>query len=52
MNALTLTGRDERYFQDFVVSPNNELLVFLGKDGYMPVVSNKVRVASNVFLTS
>ena len=35
-------GRDERFFEKFVVSPNNELLVFLGKDGYMPLVSNKV----------
>ena len=26
-----------------MVSPDNELLVFLGKDGYMPLVSNKVQ---------
>ena len=35
-------GRDERFFDKFVVSPDNKLLVFLGKDGYMPLVSNKV----------
>ncbi len=35
-------GREERYFDKFVVSPDNQFLVFLGKDGYMPLVSNKV----------
>ena len=35
-------GREERFFDKFVVSPDNEHLVFLGKDGYMPLVSNKV----------
>ncbi len=42
MQSLFLPGHDERYFESFVVSPDNELLVFLGKDGYMPLVSNKV----------
>ena len=40
-------GRDERFFDKFVVSPDNKLLVFLGKDGYMPLVSNKVKPHSH-----
>ena len=40
--SFVLTGREERFFDKFVVSPDNQLLVFLGKDGYMPLVSNKV----------
>ncbi|XP_064404926.1 U3 small nucleolar RNA-associated protein 18 homolog isoform X2 [Halichondria panicea] len=38
-----IRGREERYFDKFVVSPDNQLLVFLGKDGYMPLVSNKTK---------
>lgn len=38
-----IRGREERFFDKFVVSPDNELLVFLGKDGYMPLVSNKTK---------
>ena len=41
---LSYTGRDERYFDRFVVSPDNQYLVFLGRNGYMLLVSNKVRV--------
>ena len=40
---INLVGREERYFDKFKISPDNQLLVFLGKDGYMPLVSNKVR---------
>lgn len=36
------SGRDERFWDKFVVSPDNEYLVFLGRDGYMVLVSNKV----------
>lgn len=42
MLSFVLAGREERFFDKFVVSPDNQLLVFLGKDGYMPLVSNKV----------
>ena len=45
-------GREERFFDRFVVSPDNNLLVFLGKDGYMPLVSNKVRSIPVLPLTS
>ena len=44
---LPILGRDERFFDKFVVSPDNKLLVFLGKDGYMPLVSNKVKPHSH-----
>ncbi len=37
-----ISGRDERYFDKFVVSPDNQYLVFLGRDGYILLVSNKV----------
>ena len=40
---FTQLGRKERYFDKFVVSPDNQLLAFLGKDGYIPLVSNKVQ---------
>ena len=43
MLLVGVVGREERYFDKFTVSPDNQLLVFLGKDGYMPLVSNKVR---------
>ena len=35
-------GHEKRYFCDFQVSPDNQLLAFLGKDGYIPLLSNKV----------
>ena len=40
---LTLLGRREQFFDNFVVSPDNALLVFLGMDGYMPLVSNRTK---------
>ena len=36
-------GRREQFFDHFVVSPDNSLLVFLGMDGYMPLVSNRTK---------
>lgn len=42
-------GRDERFFDKFVISPDNKLLVFLDKDGYMPLVSNKVNHFHSVY---
>ena len=42
MTHLLNLGRDERYYDKFVVSPDNQYLVFLGKDGYLLLVSNKV----------
>ena len=35
-------GHDEKYFDRFVVSPDNQYLVFLGENGFMLLVSNKV----------
>ena len=41
-------GRDEIYWDKFVVSPDNQYLVFLGKNGYMILVSNKVHPSCGV----
>ncbi len=38
------TGHEKCYFDKFVVSPDNQYLVFLGRGGYIVLVSNKVRV--------
>eukprot|EP00731_Ephydatia_muelleri_P030782 Em0022g296a len=38
-----IRGRREQFFDNFVVSPDNALLVFLGMDGYMPLVSNRTK---------
>ena len=35
-------GRKERKYSTFVVSPDNNFLAFLGNDGYVILVSNKV----------
>ena len=35
-------GRKERKYSTFTVSPDNKFLAFLGKDGYIIFVSNKV----------
>lgn len=42
-HSLT-AGRRDRKYNKFVVSPDNKLLAFLGKDGYILLVSNKVHV--------
>lgn len=38
-----IRGRREKSFDRFVISPDNTLLVFLGMDGYMPLVSNQTK---------
>ena len=43
---ILLIGRDDNFYDKFAVSPDNKLLVFLGKDGYLPLVSNKVSIAA------
>lgn len=43
MRIYNIRGRREQFFDNFVVSPDNALLVFLGKDGYMPLVSNRTK---------
>ena len=35
-------GHKDVVFTQFEVSPDNQLLAFVGKDGYIPLVSNKV----------
>ena len=37
-------GRKERKYSSFAVSPDNKFLAFLGNDGYIIFVSNKVCV--------
>lgn len=37
-----IKGHGKESFKKFSVSPDNKLLAFLGKDGYMAMVSNKV----------
>ena len=39
---LFIAGHEKCYFDRFVVSPDNQYLVFLGKNGYLILVSNKV----------
>jgi U3 small nucleolar RNA-associated protein 18 len=38
-----IRGRRDRRYNRFVVSPDNTLLAFLGKDGYVLLVSNKTK---------
>ena len=40
---MSLLGHDKCWFEGFKVSPDNSLIVFLGKDGYMPLVSNRTK---------
>jgi len=39
---FVFAGHEKCYFDRFVVSPDNQYLVFLGKNGYLILVSNKV----------
>ena len=40
--CVCCVGRKERKYNSFAVSPDNKFLAFLGKDGYIIFVSNKV----------
>ena len=44
-------GREERYFNKFHVSPDGKHLVFVGTNGYLVLLSSKVRVLLVVFLS-
>ena len=44
-----LAGREERYFDRFHVSPDGKLLVFVGTNGYLILVSSKVSLRPVVF---
>ena len=37
-----MSGHSKTVFSSFRVSPDNQLLAFIGKDGFIPLVSNKV----------
>ena len=41
-------GHSDVVFSDFEVSPDNQIIAFVGKDGYIPLVSNKVRTSDQV----
>lgn len=41
-----IKGHGKELFKKFTVSPDNKLLAFLGKDGYIALVSNKVNICS------
>ena len=38
----TSSGREEKHFDKFVVSPDGKHLVFLGSNGYLILLSSKV----------
>ena len=41
-NGLLFSGRSEKFFTNFKVSPDNKFLAFLGNDGYIILLSGKV----------
>jgi U3 small nucleolar RNA-associated protein 18 len=41
INACLFSGRTESKLKKFLISPDNNFLVFLGNDGYIVIVSNK-----------
>ena len=49
MISFVLPGREEKSFEVFTVSPDNEFLAFTGRDGSILIVSNKVHYIAFVF---
>ena len=40
----SLLGRGEKHFDKFHVSPDGKILVFVGMDGYLILLSSKVGI--------
>ncbi len=39
-----IKGHSREHFANFKVSPDDKIMAFLGKDGYIVLVSNKVQI--------
>ena len=44
MRINEIKGHSKEHFAKFSVSPDDKTLAFLGKDGYISLVSNKVKL--------